>query len=305
MKSLENPLGSASTEFAGPIETKPGSFVHNHRGTIAKAVVAFALIAWIYAGSIRTLVHDWLTDPGASFGVIIPPLALYVVWWTRKQILAVPVRHDRVGLFVIAAGCLLFLIGQMGAEFFVTRVSLIVVLAGFTWAFWGHGRLKLMTFPFILLLSAVPVPRLLYNKIAIPLQLFASDMSTQLIRTFGGTVYRDGNIIQLPGVTLGIAEACSGLSSLSSLIVAALIVGFLQCNRPVSRLFLLAVSIPLAIGVNILRITGTAVLATYNEEFALGFYHSFAGWLVFVFSFTVLVVCCRILQRTIERSASR
>jgi exosortase len=152
----------------------------------------------------------------------------------------------------------------------------------------------------VLLATAIPLPALIYNRIAIPLQLFASSMAARLIQEFGGSVHRDGNIIQLPGLSLGVAEACSGLSSLSTLFIAALLVGFLGLRRSVTKVVLVVISIPLAIGVNVLRITGTAVLATYHENLAMGFYHSFGGWLVFVISFAVLVFCSSLLQRSLE-----
>ena len=114
-------------------------------------------------------------------------------------------------------------------------------------------------------------------------------------------MFRDGNIIQLAGVSLGVAEACSGLNSLSALIVGSLLLGYLLCSRTASRVALFATAIPLAIGVNILRVAGTALIADYNQEFALGFYHAFSGWLVFVAGFGLLYGCARGLKAMLER----
>jgi exosortase len=257
---------------------------------LAKIASVAVLILFIYGQSLRRLALDWSDEPGASFGLLIPPLALYIAWLLRKRTRATPVEEDNRGLLLVFAGCLLFLIGKLGAEFFITRVSFIIVLAGLTWTFWGVRRLRSLWFPFILLLTSIPLPALIYNRIAMPLQLLASILSTRLIQAFGGTVYRNGNIIELPGISLGIAEACSGLSSLNSLMVAALLVGFLQCRRTVTKVFLFLISIPLAIAVNVLRITGTALIVVHWEEAAMGFYHSFAGWLVFVVSFIMLIL---------------
>lgn len=268
---------------------------------VAKIIAVAVLLLLIYVESLRGLAADWANDPGASFGMLIPPMALYVAWLLRKRTLATLAEEDGRGLAIVFVGCLLFLIGRLGAEYFITRVSLVIVLAGLTWTFWGARRLRTVAFPFVLLLTAIPIPALIYNKIAIPLQLFASAMSTHLIRGFGLTVYRDGNIIELPGISLGVAEACSGLSSLSSLIVAALLVGFLQCRRSITKVLLVAISVPIAIALNVLRISGTAVLAVYHEDLAMGFYHSFAGWLVFVISFGALVLVCRFLQWGFDR----
>lgn len=114
------------------------------------------------------------------------------------------------------------------------------------------------------------------------MQLFASRVATDLAQALGVTVFRDGNIIHLAQISLGVAEACSGLSSLSAMVVASLLLGFLAEASIPGRILLLVLSVPLAIAVNVLRVSGTAVLADYQTEFALGFYHAFSGWLVFL-----------------------
>ena len=124
-------------------------------------------------------------------------------------------------------------------------------------------------------------------------------------KSLGISVFRDGNVIQLAGTSLGVAEACSGLNSLSALIVGSLLLGYLLCSRATSRVLLCLAAIPLAIGVNIVRVAGTALLADYNQEFALGFYHSFSGWLVFVAGFGLLYLCARALARAAGPEADR
>src|SRR5260370_26424709 len=119
----------------------------------------------------------------------------------------------------------------------------------------------------------IPLPVMVYNSLAAPLQLLASDLATRIAQGFGVSVFRDGNIIQLAGVSLGVAEACRGLNSLSALLVGSLLLGYLLCSRTASRMALFAVAIPLAIGVNILRVAGTPLPAYYNQQFPLGLYH--------------------------------
>jgi exosortase len=189
---------------------------------------------------------------------------------------------------MIAGACLLYVLGKLGAEFFLPRLSFVILLAGLIWTFWGYGRLRTLAFPLLLLATMVPLPVLVYNSIAAPLQLFASDVATNLAQLLGVAVYRDGNVIHLAHISLGVEEACSGLNSLSALMVASLLLGFLVCQRIGIRVLLFALSIPLSIAVNVLRVTGTAVIADYREEFAMGFYHLFSGWLVFIAGFAIL-----------------
>ena len=162
------------------------------------------------------------------------------------------------------------------------------LLAGLTWTFWGLPRLKTMAFPFVLLLTMVPLPSLVFNAAAAPLQLFASAVATDVSQWLGVSIYRDGNVIHLATTSLGVAEACSGLNSLSSLVVGSLLLGYLEEASMPGRILLTLLSVPLAIAVNVLRVAGTAVLADYHPEYAMGFYHLLSGWLVFVLGFGLL-----------------
>jgi len=224
----------------------------------------------------------------ASYGMLIPPIAAYIAYARRRSTFAIPARLDARGLLAIAAACLLFLVGKFGAEFFLNRLSLVVLLTGITWTFWGPSRTRSLAFPLLLLATMIPLPQLVYNSLAFPLQLVASEASTSIIRFFGESVYRDGNILQLAHTTLGVAEACSGLHSLASLVVSSLILAFLECSSAWLRLLLVALAVPLAIGVNIVRVAGTAFLADIDQKYAEGFYHSFSGWVIFVAGFGLL-----------------
>ena len=187
----------------------------------------------------------------------------------------------------------MYILGRLASEFFLTRFAFVVLLVGMAWTFWGLRRLRGLALPFLLLASMVPLPSMLYNSLAGPLQLLASEGATQIAQIAGVSVFRDGNIIQLAGVTLGVAEACSGLNSLSALIVGSLLLGYLLCTGTVARVALVVASVPLAIGVNVIRVAGTAMLADVNREFAMGFYHAFSGWLVFVAGLGLLYLTAR------------
>jgi exosortase len=262
-----------------------------------QVTIVAALILVLYGHVLADLANDWWTDPSLSQGLLIPPLALYIAWTRRDLTLAQPAGADNRGLWLIACACLFYILGKLGAEFFLPRLSFVILLAGLTWTFWGYGRLSTLAFPLLLLATMVPLPALVYNSIAAPLQLFASDVATNLAQLLGVAVYRDGNVIHLAHISLGVEEACSGLNSLSALMVASLLLGFLVCQRIGIRVLLFALSIPLSIAVNVLRVTGTAVIADYREEFAMGFYHSFSGWLVFIGGFAILYGIAKGLDR--------
>ncbi len=263
----------------------------------AEIGVIGGLLAALYYSVVPAMVEIWWNDPGYSHGLLIPPLALYIAWMHREEVFAQPAVTDTRGLWLTAAACLLYLTGRLGAEFFLMRISMVVLLAGLIWTFWGLRRVKKLAFPLVLLLTMVPLPAILYNRMAAPLQLFASGVATSVLQALSVPVYQDGNIIHLSNTSLGVAEACSGLRSISSLSVLALVIGYLLNPRLGARIALFLLAIPTAIAVNVLRIVGTALVAEQDPHLAQGFYHSFSGWLVFLVGFGGLYIQGMVITR--------
>ena len=255
------------------------------------------LIVTLYKAIIWDLASEWWTESSASYGMLIPPVALYLAFIRRKTTLSIRPTPDMRGLWILALGCAVLLLGQLAAEFFLARVSSVVVLAGILWTVWGRDRVKTLLFPLLLLATMVPLPAIIYNSIAAPLQLFASGVATSLAQSLGVAIYRDGNIIYLANTSLGVAEACSGLHSLSAMVVASLLLGFLEEAALFGRVVVVCLAVPLAIAINVLRVTGTALLADYRLELAMGFYHALSGWFVFAFGFGVLWIAGKIILR--------
>lgn len=258
-----------------------------------RLVILVGLLVWLYVPVFTALVSDWWNDPSSSHGFIIPPLAAYLAWTRRTSTLAIPVLPDARGLLLTLSACLLFLVGELGSEFFLNGISISILLAGLIWTFWGTARLRALSLPLLLLLTMVPIPVVLYNSLAMPLQLLASTTAAEVAQAWGVTVYQDGNIIHLANTSLGVAEACSGLRSLSSLLVLAMLLGFLRCSRLRSRIALIVTAVPVAIAVNVLRVSGTAILADANDELALGFYHAFSSWLAFLLAIALIFVAAK------------
>jgi exosortase len=291
------PIGNTALANAEPVYA-----VSTTPLTRIKVAIIAALTVALYWTILPDLASDWWNVEASSYGMLVPPMALYIVYLRRKITFSIPARPDLRGLWLVSLSCFVLLLGQMAAEFFLARISFVLLLAGLTWTFWGLPRVKTLTFPFILLATMVPLPALIYNSVAAPLQLFASAAATDLAQFLGVSIYRDGNIIHLATTSLGVAEACSGLNSLSSLLVASLLLGFLEEASLLGRILLFVLSVPLAIAVNVVRVTGTALLADYRPEFAMGFYHMFSGWLVFIVGFGMLWLLGKVLFRWTAKS---
>jgi exosortase len=254
--------------------------------------------AWLYAPVVSKLVHDWSHDENYSHGFLIVPLAAWFAWQQRDRLAAAAARPSMIGLLAICGALALVIVGRLGAELFLTRVSLLVIVAGAVLFLHGWHHLRVLTFPILFLLLMVPLPAIVFNQIAFPLQLLASRVGTAGIQACAVPVLREGNVIVLADTSLEVAEACSGIRSLVSLLTLGILYGYFTDPRPWMRTVIALSTIPIAIAANAARVTGTGVLAHYyGVEAATGFFHTFSGWLVFVVAFLLLFVVSRVLER--------
>jgi exosortase len=264
----------------------------------SSAILAMACL--LYWDVLPSMAVDWWTDEGNSHGLLIVPLVAYIVWRQRQSIFGEAAAPDQRGLLVSLLACAVYVVGRLAAEFFLTRISFVVLLAGLVWTFWGLGRFRKLAFPILLLATMVPLPTIVFNQLATPLQLLASRLATETAQLFGVAVFREGNIIHLADTTLGVAEACSGLRSISSLAIGALLLGYLDLDRVWARVVLFALAIPTAIATNVIRVGGTALLADRDPELGTGFYHAFSGWLVFLAGLGILLASAKLLKKLSE-----
>ena len=180
---------------------------------------------------------------------------------------------------------------------FLSRLSLIPVLAGLVVLFLGWRFLRAVAFPWLFLLLMIPVPAILFNQITFPLQLLASRIASTLLPLAGVPVLREGNVIRLPEMALEVAEACSGIRSLMSLVTLAVMYGYLLERRWLVRWVLALAAVPIAVAANSLRIVGTGLLVQYwDPDKAEGFFHIFSGWMIFVVSLLLLFAVRRLLH---------
>lgn len=246
----------------------------------------------LYVGVVPSMVHDWGTDENYSHGYLIPFIAAYLLWAQRDAIREVAgrARGSWVGLVVCVGSLAMLVVGRAGAELFLQRSSLVFLLIGLVLWLWGWGMLRLTGGPLAFLLFMVPLPYLIYDAVAFPLKLFAARVATQSLYWLHIPVYREGNIIHLASQTLEVADACSGIRSLISLIALGVIYAWLT-ERVRWKQFVIAFStVPIAIAANAFRVAGTGILAHHvGPEAAQGFFHTFSGWLVFVVAFVLLL----------------
>ena len=247
-------------------------------------------LAWIYEGVLAGLIRQWASDDNYSHGFLVVPLAAYFVWERRHALAKAVARPSLFGPLAVTLSLLVFVTGTLGAELFLARISLIGVLAGVVLFLYGPAHLRLLMFPLAFLFLMVPLPAIVFNQIAFPLQLVASNAGEWVIATAGVPVLRDGNVLQLPSRTLEVAEACSGIRSLISLLMLSVLLAYFTERRLWRRLVLVVATVPLAIVANAIRVAGTGLASEWISPAAAdGFFHTFSGWLMF------LVTCAGLL----------
>lgn len=251
----------------------------------------------VYGGVVSSLVRQWASDDNYSHGFFIIPLALYCAWERRQQLQQARVRSSAIGLAVLGASLLVFAAGVLAAELFLARISLVGVIAGVVLFVWGREHLRILAFPIALLPLMVPLPTLVFNQLAFPLQLFASRIGETAIAAAGIPVLREGNVLELPNTTLAVAEACSGIRSLVSLITLSVVLAYFTERRVWIRSAIVAASIPIAVVANAARVAGTGLASHwFGRAAAEGFFHGFSGWLMFAVAFAGLLAVQRVLR---------
>jgi exosortase len=251
--------------------------------------VFVALLAWIYHGILWRLVEQWWRDPDFSHGFLVPLFCAFVAWQNRNRLAEITWTPSWWGLVIVAGSLATLVVGVLGAELFLSRSSLILLLAGLIILFLGWPWFRAVLFPWACLFLMIPIPTIIYNQITLPLQFFASRLASGMLGLSGVPVLREGNIIHLPVMDLEIVEACSGIRSLLSLTTLAVIYAYFLERRLSHRIFIIVAAVPIAVVANGMRIMGTGLAAQYwSPDKAEGFFHMFAGWVIFLLSLGLL-----------------
>ncbi|HEV2801812.1 MAG TPA: exosortase [Pyrinomonadaceae bacterium] len=287
-----------------------------------KPVAVAAAVLFVYATVLVKLGGQWWVDENYSHGLLIPFIIGYILWSERGRLESATKRPSLVWGCVLVVGALLMLwAGTAGAELFMQRTSLVVMLAGITIYFWGWHILRLALVPLLLLALAIPIPAIIFNQIAFPLQLFASRCAVWAMRAFDIPVLRQGNVIELMPLNstvtkkLEVVEACSGIRSLMTLLTLAVVFAYFTHPRGKGQqggglvaslkrygtwrsAILVLSAVPIAIITNAGRVSGTGILARYyGTEVADGFFHEFSGWVVYIVAFLLLFALGWVLDK--------
>jgi exosortase len=280
----------------------------------AKAIrpVPWTAIAWFsallilaYFPILERLVSQWITDEDVGHGFFVIPVAAYIAWQRRDEILAIEWKPAWWGSALILWGLAQSYVGTLGAELFLQRSAFLITLVGLLLVLGGTKLVRVLAFPLLLLPFMIPIPSVIYNQITFPLQLFASRVAEMTLSAMNIPVLRDGNVLELASQKLSVAEACSGIRSLLSLTFLSLVYAYFFDSKVWMRWVLLIGTIPIAILANSGRVTITGILSEIDTDLAHGFFHSLEGWIIFLIALVMLVGLHLVINRVYKWAVAK
>lgn len=264
---------------------------------VVLAVALAGALLWTYWLIIPGLVAQWWDEPEYSHAFLIPIVSAGLAWSKRDDLARLPIKPGYWGLVVMAMALLVYLTGKVGADLFLQRFSLVLMIGGGVLYIAGARVAGALLFPIGFLMLMIPLPGIVFNSIAFPLQLFAAQVSSVVLEAVGVPVFREGNVMHLAAASLDVEEACSGIRSLMSLTALGLLYAYITYSSWLMRLLLLLAIVPIAIAANVFRVTMTGLLAHYiSVDTALGVFHTAGGWSVFIVAAALLLGVSRLLR---------
>lgn len=263
-----------------------------HRITRTSVMFMVLLVLWLVAfiPVYPRLVWTWLNHSDNSHGLLVPFVSVYFIWQERAKFKEIKISHSNWGIIILIISMGFYLLSYAGGVAVVSRAMIVSSLIGLVLSALGKEVFGLLSFPLLYLFFMVPVPESILLLVAFPLQLFATKISTFIIQVFSIPAYREGNMLYFAQTHLEIAEACSGIRSIMSFGMLSFIFAYMMDKIWWKRIILVLSTIPLALFANIVRVTGTGILAHfYGSKVALGFLHEFSGLVVFAFGFVLLL----------------
>jgi len=272
-----------------------------NKQTLSRLLPLILIFIFLYHKAIAALISDWSIDPNFSHGFLIPFVALYMVWHRQNELLQVTPKPSKTGIYIIILGMLVHVAGNVGSELFLMRFSMIITISGIIIYIYGLEMFWKVMVPVAYLIMMIPIPDILWNKLAFPLQLFSAKISAYSINILGIPVLREGNILHLANTSLEVVDACSGIRSLTSLLALTGAFAFLAPLSIIKKWILFFSAIPIAVAVNVIRLTITGAMAAWiGPEAAHGFLHDMSGLIIFGAAL-ILVYIVFIIEMKIEK----
>jgi exosortase D (VPLPA-CTERM-specific) len=255
-------------------------------------------VLWLFWDGLSQMWGWWIDAPEYSHGLLIPPVAAFLVWQQKDRLERTPFTGSYWGVALVLAGGVLLLLGQLATIYTLVQYACLVTLFGLVLAFIGPAAFKTVLMPLLVLVFMIPLPQFVLANLSTRLQLLSSQLGVWFMRLFDISVYVEGNVIDLGGYKLQVAEACDGLRYLFPLMTLGFLIAYFYKGAAWKRVTLFLSSIPITLLMNSFRVGTIGVMVEHwGISMAEGFLHEFQGWMVFMASAALLLGEVALLNR--------
>jgi len=276
------------------------------RPLLIQGGLLFALLLALYFPEIKDLIYHWSDKKEYSHGFLIPLISGYVVWTKRRELGMVAADPDIKGIFLLMVGITLLIVGKVAFEPYVRQLSLVVTIMGILYANLGREAMKLLLFPVGYLMFMIPIPYIVMNAVAVSLRLVDAKVTYNALHLLGIPILRDRVTLELPNISLVVADLCTGILSIVAILALAVLYAYMSFRTNIARIALVLVAVPVSIISNMFRLIVTVGLAYFYGEVVLrGVIHEFHGTVNFLVTVVLLVLCGHIVRKIDLRIAGQ
>ncbi len=266
-------------------------------GLVFVAVAVGLLSLWPFWDGLTQMWQYWIDTPEYSHCLLIPPVAVFLIYQQKDRLERIAFPGSWWGVALLLIGGALLVIGQLGTVFTLVQYAYLVTLVGLVLSFLGWTALRLVAVALLILWFMIPLPQFFLYNLSTELQLLSSQIGVYIIRLFDISVFLEGNVIDLGGFKLEVAEACSGLRYLFPLMTLGFLMAYFYKGKLWKRITLFLSSIPITVIMNSIRVGLIGITVEHwGIEMAEGFLHEFQGWMVFMVSAALMLAEIAVLN---------
>lgn len=300
-----------------------------HKGELLNLIMAASLIGLFFLtfhyfgnsqeihGVWRRSAFHWLTfrwsigsvslgNGDYSHGYLIPAFSIVTLWLKRHELQSVPKKAAPIFLVVIIGSLILHYLGLKTQQTRISLFGMIGLLWGIPAYLYGWKLAGLILFPCAFLIFGIPLE--LFENMTLPLRFINTEVAVSALQGLGIEVRQVGTAIYGPPfdasaeLKLDVADACSGIRSITAMTALAAGYGYLVMKTLWSKWLIFLSSIPLAMIGNMFRIIAIGIIAeAFGTDVAAGVIHDYSGFLVFGMAIALMVALSTLLNRLDER----
>jgi exosortase D (VPLPA-CTERM-specific) len=264
-----------------------------------------ALSLWLFWDGLSYMWLAWVESPEYSHAILIPPVAAFLIWQQKDRLKRIPFEGNWWGAAIVLLGGTLLVLGQLATIYTLVQYAYLVTLTGLVLSFTGARAFRLLAIPLLILVFMIPLPQFVLSNLSLELQLLSSQLGVWFMRLFGTSVFVEGNVIDLGGYKLQVADACAGLRYLFPLMTLGFLMAYFYKGALWKRIVLFLSSIPITLIMNSFRVGTIGLMVEHwGIGMAEGFLHDFQGWAVFMVCTALLLAEMAILNRVGRESGS-